>query len=92
LLGAGTESRLMSLRWLAALPLTMRRSHGGGEKMFVDYAGDKVPVVVVRRTGEVRDAHIFVAVMGGARRASGRTPGISRLRQLFQIHYLVGLR
>lgn len=53
-------------RWEGRLPLTMRQSHGGGEKMFVDYAGDKVPVVIDRRTGEVRDAHIFVAVMGGS--------------------------
>ena len=43
----------------------MRQNHGGGEKLFIDYAGDKVPVVD-RQTGEVRDAHIFVAVMGGS--------------------------
>lgn len=51
--------------WEGRLPLTMRQSHGGGEKLFIDYAGDKVPVVC-RQTGEVRDAHIFVAVMGGS--------------------------
>ncbi|BCH26963.1 hypothetical protein MesoLjLb_67480 [Mesorhizobium sp. L-8-3] len=53
-------------RWEGRLPLTMRQSHAGGEKMFVDYAGDTVPVVVDRRTGEVRDAHLFVAVLGGS--------------------------
>lgn len=53
-------------RWEGRLPLVMRQSHAGGEKMFVDYAGDTVPVVVDRRTGEVRPAHIFVAVMGGS--------------------------
>ena len=42
----------------------MRQSHAGGEKLFVDYAGDTVPMVVGRRTGEVRDAHLFVAVLG----------------------------
>ena len=52
--------------WEGRLPLVMRQSHGGGEKLFVDYAGDTVPVVVDRRTGEVRPAHIFVAVMGGS--------------------------
>jgi transposase len=51
--------------WEGRLPLTMRQNHGGGEKLFIDYAGDKVPVVD-RQTGEVRDAHIFVAVMGGS--------------------------
>src|SRR3546814_17267130 len=34
--------------------------------MFVDYAGDTVPVVINRRTGEIRDAHLFVAVLGGS--------------------------
>ena len=36
--------------WEGRLPLTMRQSHGGGEKLFIDYAGDKVPVVD-RQTG-----------------------------------------
>lgn len=52
--------------WEGRLPLVMRQSHAGGEKLFVDYAGDTVPVVVDRRTGEVREAHLFVAVMGGS--------------------------
>jgi transposase len=51
--------------WEGRLPLVMRQSHGGGEKLFVDYAGDTVPVVD-RQTGEVRGAHVFVAVMGGS--------------------------
>ena len=38
--------------WEGRLPLTMRQSHGGGEKLFVDYAGDTLPVVD-RQTGEV---------------------------------------
>lgn len=53
-------------RWEGRLPLVMRQSHAGGEKLFVDYAGDTVPVVVDRRTGEIRDAHLFVAVVGGS--------------------------
>ena len=52
-------------RWEGRLPLVMRQSHAGGERLFVDYAGDTVPVVD-RKTGEVRDAHIFVAVMGAS--------------------------
>src|SRR5246127_291990 len=53
-------------RWEGRLPLVMRQSHAGGEKLFVDYAGDTVPVVVNRRTGEIRQAHLFVAVLGGS--------------------------
>ena len=52
--------------WERRLPVTMRQTHLGGEKLFVDYAGDKVPVIVDRFTGKVQDAHIFVAVMGAS--------------------------
>ena len=48
------------------LSVTMRQTHAAGDKLFVDYAGDMVPVIVDRRTGEVRQAQIFVAVMGAS--------------------------
>jgi hypothetical protein len=41
----------------------MRQAHIGGDKLFVDYAGDTVPVIVDRLTGQVRPAQIFVAVI-----------------------------
>jgi len=52
--------------WEAKLSVTMRQAYKGGEKLFVDYAGDLVPVVIDRHTGETRFAHIFVAVMGAS--------------------------
>jgi transposase len=52
--------------WEERLPVTMRQTHLGGDKLFVDYAGDTVPVIIDRRSGETRAAHIFVAVMGGS--------------------------
>jgi hypothetical protein len=52
--------------WEERLPVTMRQTHLAGDKLFVDYAGDTVPVVVDRLTGEIRAAHIFVAVMGAS--------------------------
>jgi transposase len=52
--------------WEARLPVTMRQIHAGGDKLFVDYAGDTVPVIVDRLTGEIRAAQIFVAVMGAS--------------------------
>ena len=51
--------------WEGRLSVTMRQSHAGGDKLFVDYAGDGVPVVD-RLTGEIRKAQIFVAVMGAS--------------------------
>jgi transposase len=44
----------------------MRQTHVGGDKLFVDYAGDTVPVIIDRLTGETRPAQIFVAVMGAS--------------------------
>ena len=48
------------------LSVTMRQTHAAGERLFVDYAGDGVPVVIDRLTGEVRMAQIFVAVLGAS--------------------------
>ena len=52
--------------WEAKLSVTLRQTHMAGDKLFVDYAGDTVPVIVDRLTGEVRQAQIFVAVMGAS--------------------------
>jgi transposase len=52
--------------WEGKLSVTMRQTHVGGNKLFVDYAGDIAPVIVDRLTGEVRQAQIFVAVMGAS--------------------------
>ncbi len=45
--------------------LSMRQSHRAGEKMFVDYCGRTMPVIETS-TGEVREAQIFVAVLGAS--------------------------
>jgi len=50
----------------AKLSPTMRQTHVAGERLFVDYAGDGVPVVIDRLTGEMRKAQIFVAVLGAS--------------------------
>ncbi len=43
----------------------MRQDHRAGEKLFVDYAGQTVPVVD-RETGDVRQAQVFAAVLGAS--------------------------
>src|SRR6201987_6241401 len=50
--------------WASRLSVTMRQSHTGGDKLFVDYTGDTVPVIVDRLTGLIRPSQIFVSVMG----------------------------
>jgi len=49
--------------WLGTRDLSMRQTHRAGEKLFVDYAGQTLPVIDPR-TGEIRSAQIFVAVLG----------------------------
>jgi transposase len=44
----------------------MWQTHAGGDKLFVDYAGDTVPVIVDPLTGKTRPAQIFVAVLGAS--------------------------
>jgi transposase len=52
-------------RWAKTLDASLRQVHRAGEKMFVDYAGLTVPIVDPK-TGEVRAASIFVAVLGAS--------------------------
>jgi len=52
-------------RWRGELPPTMRQTHVAGDKMFVDYAGQTMEVID-SLTGEVREAQIFVAVLGAS--------------------------
>jgi transposase len=52
-------------QWAGKLDLVMRQSHRAGETLFVDYAGQTMPVVNAL-TGEVHDAVIFIAVLGAS--------------------------
>ena len=51
--------------WQDKLDVVMRQDHRAGERLFVDYAGQTVPVVD-RFTGEIREAQVFVAVLGAS--------------------------
>jgi hypothetical protein len=63
----------------------MRQVHRAGEKLFIDYAGQTVPLVDPD-TGEMRRAHIFVAVLG----ASNYTYACATDRET-QVDWLRGL-
>lgn len=52
--------------WQGKLDVVLRHHHRAGEQMQVDFAGQTVPVVVNRETGEVREAQIFVAVLSAS--------------------------
>lgn len=51
--------------WSGKLTLSMRQVHRAGEKMFVDYSGLTVEVIDPA-TGEIREAEIFVSVLGAS--------------------------
>lgn len=52
-------------RWEERLTPTMRQHHFAGERAFVDYAGDTLEIID-GQTGEVREAQIFVGVLGAS--------------------------
>jgi transposase len=51
--------------WRGRQDLSMRLTHVAGERLFVDYAGPTVSVVDAA-SGEIREAQIFVAVLGAS--------------------------
>jgi len=51
--------------WVKKQKRSMRQVHKAGEKLFVDYAGQTVPIVN-QATGEMDFAQIFVAVLGAS--------------------------
>ena len=61
------QSRFYALyrAWAGRLAPRMRQTHLAGDRMFVDFAGQTVPVVNPL-TGEIHQAQIFVAVLGAS--------------------------
>ena len=52
-------------QWRKTLNPVMRQSHRAGEKLFIDYAGQTVPVIDPE-TGEISEVQIFVATLGAS--------------------------
>ena len=52
-------------RWRRRLDVVLRHEHKAGEKLFVDYAGDTIPIHDPQG-GPVRQASLFVAVLGAS--------------------------
>ena len=72
--------------WASRLSVTMRQTHIGGDKLFVDYAGDTVPVIIDQLTGQVRPAQIFVAVMGASNFTYAEASGTQALADWIGAH------
>lgn len=52
-------------RWLSTQDIVLRQHHQPGDKCFVDYAGHAVGIID-RHTGAVREAQVFIAVLGAS--------------------------
>jgi len=52
-------------QWQGRQKRSMRQVHHAGEKLFVDYCGPTLPIVNPD-TGEIREAQVFVAVLGAS--------------------------
>jgi len=57
--------------WRSAIDPVLRQHHEPGEKMFVDWAGQKVPIHN-SRDGSVGEASLFIAVLGASNKTFAR--------------------
>jgi transposase len=71
--------------WKRHLDVVMRQEHRAGEKTFVDYAGQTVPVTDPR-SGEVRQAQVFVAVLGASNYTYAEATWTQNLWDWIQAH------
>ncbi len=51
--------------WLGTLDVSLRQDYKAGEKLFVDYAGDTIPIHDPA-TGAITPAYLFVAALGAS--------------------------
>jgi transposase len=51
--------------WKAQVNPSMRIEHKAGDKMYVDFAGDKLSIVD-KQTGEIQQVEVFVAILGAS--------------------------
>lgn len=52
-------------QWKAQVNPTMRMEHKAGDKLYVDFAGDKLNIID-RHTGELQPVEVFVAILGAS--------------------------
>lgn len=51
--------------WKKQVNPRMRMDHKAGDKLYVDFAGDKLQIID-KQTGEIQDVEVFVAVLGAS--------------------------
>jgi transposase len=71
--------------WAGTRDLVMRPHHRAGEKLFVDYAGQSIPVVN-SPSGEVQEAAIVIAVLGASSSTYAEATWTQRLPDCIGAH------
>jgi len=56
---------LLYRQWLGKLDVCLRQTHRAGEKLFVDYAGQTIPVTDPV-SGQIKEAYLFIAALGAS--------------------------
>lgn len=72
-------------RWRRHLDVVLRHEHKAGEKLFVDYAGDTIPIHDPRG-GPARQASLFVAVLGASNYTYAEATGSQGLEEWLGAH------
>ncbi|MBN1549956.1 IS21 family transposase [bacterium] len=72
-------------KWREVLDLPMHQNHKAGEKMFVDYCGQTVPITD-RESGTIHPAQIFVAVLGASNYTYAEAFGSQSLPEWIMAH------
>jgi transposase len=52
-------------RWKSRISPVMRREHKAGDKLYIDFAGEKL-IIIDKETGEARPVEVFVAILGAS--------------------------
>jgi transposase len=72
-------------QWAKKLDVCLRQEYRAGEKLFVDYAGQTIPVQNPL-TGETREAYLFVATLGASNYTSAEATVSQDLPSWIQSH------
>lgn len=52
-------------RWKSRILPVMRREHKAGDKLYIDFAGEKL-IIIDKETGETKPVEVFVAILGAS--------------------------
>jgi len=72
-------------RWRGKRDVVMRQEHKAGQKMFVDWAGPTMPIYS-RTSEEVKQAHLFVAVLGASAYTYAEATADEQLMNWLSVH------